>query len=294
MSLSRLVLVTGGSGAVGGRLIEVLRARGWRVRALVHRESVATADAIVRGDLSTGEGLREAVTGADAIVHVAAVTHARDARRYEQVNVDGTRRLLNAAAGVNVGRLVHISTRAIAMDGGAYSRSKARAEELVRQSGPSFTIVRLPEVFGGEGSEGVDRIVSLARRGRAVPVVGSGNQELCPVLIDDAIGAVVAALDAPEAGGRTYTLAGQCVTMREFARLALATFGQGGRIVPVPIGLLALLGLASRFVPLPAYPDQLARLRASKPPLSPAARDDLGFAPLPLEQALRTLHERAA
>jgi NADH dehydrogenase len=280
--MRRTVLVTGAAGGLGRALIPVLRARDWRVRALVHRRPVETADEQVPGDLADATGLLRAADGADAVLHLAARTHARRAANYFEANVEGTRRLLAA----EVPRFVHVSSRAIGEGGGGYSDSKREAERLVARSGAEWVIVRLPEVYGAGSSEGVDRIIGGAQRGGTIPIVGSGADEVCPVHVDDVTTALTAALDAPP--GRTYTLAGECMTTRSFADMCVAAFG-GGRIVRVPVAAVRVLGLAARVAPLPLYPDQLDRLRAPRPAPSPEAAAELGFSPRALEAGLRAL-----
>src|SRR5689334_15231086 len=99
----RTVLVTGGTGAIGGRLVHELRNRGWRARVLVHERNPVAADEIVCGDVTVAASLHAAVERVDTIVHAAAVTHARSARTYAEVNVEGTRNVVAVAraAGVN-------------------------------------------------------------------------------------------------------------------------------------------------------------------------------------------------
>lgn len=280
--MPRTVLVTGAAGGLGRALIPVLRARDWRVRALVHRRPVEAADEQVWGDLADASSLARAADGADAVVHLAARTHARRAADYFAANVEGTRRLLAAA----VPRFVHVSSRAIGEGGGGYSDSKREAERLVERSAAEWVIVRLPEVYGAGGAEGVDRIIDGARRGGTIPIVGDGADEVCPVHVDDVTPALAAALDAP--AGRTYTLAGECMTTRAFAEACAAAFG-GGRIVRLPVPAVRALSVAARVAPLPLYPDQLDRLRAPRPAPSPEAAAELGFAPRPLQAGLRGL-----
>jgi nucleoside-diphosphate-sugar epimerase len=288
--VARVVLVTGAAGGMGRAVVPALGAEGWRVRCLVHRRPVPDADEAAPGDLAVAAGLRRAADGADAILHLAALTHSRRAADYDEVNVAGTGRLLEAARAAGVRRFVHVSTRAIDESGGAYSRSKAAAERLVEVSGLEWTVVRLPEVFGAGGAEGVDDIIARARRGGLIPLVGRGDDMVCPIHLDDATGALTAALSAPAAAGRVYTLAGECLTMRRFAETCNELLGGGrSRIVGVPVAALCALGVAARVAPLPLYPDQLARLRAPKPSGSPEAGPELGFAPRPLREALSAL-----
>ncbi len=287
MTAPLVVLVTGASGGIGSRLLRGLGEQGWRRRCLVHRRPVKDADETVQGDLASPDSLRHAVAGAAAIVHLAAVTHSRSPSRYDGVNLVGTQNLLTAAREAGTRRFLFVSTRAISPDGGAYSRSKHRAEEAVRGAGVPWTIVRLPEVYGIGSTEGVDRILARVRHGGFVPMVGGGADMLCPAHVDDVVGACVRALEIPGAVGRTYTLAGPCLTMREFAELAGVAAGRRPRVLRVPVPVVAVLGALSRFLPLPLYPDQLARLRASKPPASAEAEADLAFRPRRLREGLR-------
>ena len=133
-------------------------------------------------------------------------------------------------------RFVHVSTRAVSETGGAYSASKRRAERAVRAAPVEHTIVRLSEMYGGAGAEGIDQIVSRARRGAAIPVVGDGADRVCPMHVDDAVAALVGAVDAPVAGGRTYTLGGECMTIREFAEACARAFSTASRVRPGPGG----------------------------------------------------------
>jgi NADH dehydrogenase len=186
-----------------------------------------------------------------------------------------------------VERLLLLSTRAIGEGGGPYSDSKRRSEEVVREAGVPFTIVRLPEVYGAGGREGLDPMIAAARAGRPILLVGVGLDEISPVHVDDAVAALARALELPDAAGKTYTLAGPALTLWEAAEACRAAFGWHSRIVSVPEPFVRAASLAARILPLPLYPDQLARLRAPRPPASPEAESDLGFRPRSFEEGLR-------
>jgi nucleoside-diphosphate-sugar epimerase len=281
----RTVLLTGAAGRLGSRLVPALQGAGWRVRALAHHRPAPGADESVPGDLLVPESLAAAVTGVQAVVHAAAVTHSRRGRRYAEVNVGGTRALVTAASAGRVERFVHISSHAIGVGGGPYSDSKREAEDVVRSGGVPFTILRLPEVYGA-GGEGIDRMIAAARAGRPLPVIGTGDFELRPVHVDDAIDVVARALEAPAAANKTYTLGGPSLTLREAADVCRRLSGGRSRIVSVPEGVLRAATALSRLLPLPVYPDQFDRLRAPRPAPSPDARAELDFAPAPLAERL--------
>lgn len=284
--MTRLVLVTGAAGALGRRLVPCLQREGWTVRCLVHRRLVPDADESVSGDLSDPSSLARAVTGAAGVVHLAGVTHARRAALYEEVNLSGTVRLLEAARREGVSRFLFASTRTVSDAGGAYSGSKLRAEAAVRGSEVASTIVRLPEVYGAGGREGVDRIVGAALRGAPIPIVGNGSDMLAPIHVDDAVAVLAAALDLDVAAGKTYTVAGESISVRGFVDACLEAFDSTSRTVGVPVRAVAVLGRLGRVLPLPVYPDQLERLRASKPRPTPEAWVELGVRPRSLSTGL--------
>jgi NADH dehydrogenase len=250
------------------------------------------ADESVPGDLLDAESLLTATRGADAVVHLAARTHARRDREYRVANVDGTRNLLDAAVRVGSGRFVYVSTRTASALGGGYAASKLEAERLVQASGLEHVIVRLPEILGLGAGEGVDDIVDRARRGAAIPVIGAGSQIICPAPADDVVRAIGAALTEQATAGNRYVLAGECMSVRAFAELCVERSSSNSRIVRIPTAVVQLASRAARVFPLPLYPDQLARLRAPKDPPTPAARTDLGFSARPvgpvLEQLMRS------
>jgi nucleoside-diphosphate-sugar epimerase len=282
----KTVLVTGAGGSLGRLVVEQLRGR-FRVRALMHRSAVA-GDEVAHGDLATGAGVEAAVEGVDVVVHLAAVTHARRASRYDLVNDIGTRLLVEAAARARVERFVQVSTRAIDVRGGAYSRSKARAEAHVRRAPFDWVVVRVAEVYGIDSHEGVDALVAAARAGRPLLLVGRGGHEVCPVHGLDAAASVVAAVDSAEAVGRVYTVGGECMTVAEFADQCRAAFGSRSRVVQIPEPVVAVLSRLASVAPLPLVPDQLARLRAPKERPSSDVSRELGVHPRSVTEGLRT------
>jgi UDP-glucose 4-epimerase len=271
---------------VGRRLLPALRDAGWRVRCLVHNRAIPDADEVVVGDLNNHAALARAVLGTDAVLHLGAVTHSRRSRLYHVVNVEGTRLLAEAARQQGVARFVHVSSRAISPEGGVYSRSKLAAEEALKLTGLEYVIVRLPELYGFGGAEGVDDIRARAAAGRTIFVVGHGAQTVCPVHVDDVIEPLARALDVQDAAGKTYTLAGECFSVRRLAERCSAAADRRGRVIGVPEAIVVGLSHAARLLPLRLYPDQLDRLTAPKPPLSPNARADLGFSPRSFEDDL--------
>ena len=135
------VLVTGGAGVLGSLLVAKLNAAGYTTRGMSRRERPATLPAgvqWVRADLETGVGVVESLSGVDVIVHAAssAMQHSR------QVDVDGTRRLLELARTRAISHVVYISIVGIERIPLGYYKDKVAGEEAVMAGGVPWTILR--------------------------------------------------------------------------------------------------------------------------------------------------------
>ncbi len=247
----------------------------------------------VRGDILDAPSLTDAMRGAQTVVHLAAVTHSCRPGRYLDINVTGTQHVLQAAERAGAERFVHMSTRAIDPDGGAYSRSKYLAEQAVLASSLHTLVLRPAEVYGGGGR---DPILSLARslkRRPFVPVIGDGLYTLSPVHVDDVVTATVAAMTAEAAGGSVYTLAGpEFLTFLQLVSRLERLLGIEAPRKRVQVPAMAAQVALSLLCHLRigrAVPDQIPRLRSKKSSeIGPAVRD-LGFSPRLLEEGLAPL-----
>ena len=170
-----IVAITGGTGFVGSRLLELALERGHQVRALTRRPQ-PPRDGIdwIEGSLHDRGALERLVQGSDAIVHVAGVINAPDVAAFDVGNVQGTLSMLAAATASGTRRFVHVSSLAAREPKlSQYGASKARAEELVRSSGLDWVIVRPPAVYGPGDKETLELfrmaaagIILLPPRGR--------------------------------------------------------------------------------------------------------------------------------
>ena len=146
------VLVTGGTGHLGRAVVQLLRQDGHNVRVLTRKPSTAAGVERVRGDLATGEGVAQAVAGAQLLIHAATNSPAARRGRFRaadfvrspsDVDLDGTQALLSAAEQASVEHFIHVSIVGLEhMARLPYSRVKLEAEELVRASAVPWSIVR--------------------------------------------------------------------------------------------------------------------------------------------------------
>src|SRR6267378_6363796 len=146
-----LVLVTGGTGAVGSEVVKRLRAAGHRARVLSRKPG--KGEDWVQGDIATGAGLELAVKDADAIVHAASdATHPR---RYQATDVLGTRRVVAMAREAGVRHVVYVSIVGMEGVGYPYYKGKLAAEAVIRENLIPWSFLRatqfhtLMEIFLG-------------------------------------------------------------------------------------------------------------------------------------------------
>jgi nucleoside-diphosphate-sugar epimerase len=225
----RAVFVTGGSGFLGGALLDALSERGETVRALARSEAAAAAVTArgavpVRGDVTDLDALTAGMRGAELVVHAAARRRggwaALDA--LHRVNVDGSRTVLQAARSAGVPRLVLISTEQVVLGDrplvnadesapypdrfvGAYAATKAEAEQLVlAASTPELATVAVrPRLVWGRGDTGLlPGLVAAVRSGRLRWVDG-GAHLTSTTHVRNAVEGVLAAADRGR-GGEAY------------------------------------------------------------------------------------------
>ena len=217
------VLLTGGTSLLGAGVVRALSARGDDVVVMQRRPAPVVAElGLVEhlADLNDGGAVGRALAGVEAVIHLAArVGVVGSASQFHEANVSGTRTVLDAARANGVSRLVFISSPSVAHSGSAlagtgadladpsrakghYSRSKAQAElDVLAADGPGFaTIAIRPHLIWGPGdTQLVGRIVDRARSGR-LALVGGGRALIDTTYIDNAVDAVVAALDHAQDG----------------------------------------------------------------------------------------------
>ncbi|MEX2194627.1 MAG: NAD(P)-dependent oxidoreductase [Thermoleophilaceae bacterium] len=237
------VLVTGASGFLGRAVCAELIGRGNEVAALVRRPgSEPDRTRAVAGDLTDAEALAAALAAAepDCVVHLAAeIATQRDARRIEEVNVEGTRRLLDACRAAGSPRFLFASTvvtgdaQGELLDEGSilpvetvYGRSKQQGEELVRESGLEAVVIRPSHVYGPGGWFASDIVARLRQPGRFV-VVGSGDNLWDVVHVDDVARAMADAAERAPAGSTYHVVDDVPIRYRDFLALTAEALGLG-------------------------------------------------------------------
>jgi nucleoside-diphosphate-sugar epimerase len=250
-----MILVTGGTGFVGSHVLERLRAEGMPVRCLVRPKTARKLDAaamgaseVVAGDLRTGAGLKEALAGVGAVIHLAGVTKALRREEYYDGNVGATANLLLALEGSGV-RLVHVSSLAAVGPSESahrpvdettephplthYGKSKLEGERLVRASRPDAVIVRPPVVYGPRDTD-VFQMLKPVARGWSLQMSG-GERWFSAIYVADLAAGLVQLAASQVGAGRTYYLAHeQPVSWSGLAATAARIMGVKARVVRIP------------------------------------------------------------
>ncbi len=201
--MARSIFLTGAGGFLGSRVLERLSREGSRRIVCLIRgrapDSAPSQVRYVRGDLLEPAGYAAALTGCDAVLHMAAATGKHSPAEYLRVNRDGTEALIRQARQSGVGRFLFASTVAVKFHDQFryyYAQSKQDAEAVVIASGLRWTIVRPAMVLGKNAPvlAGLARLAALP----VVPVFGDGRVPVQPVFVDDLADCLAALLDEEE------------------------------------------------------------------------------------------------
>lgn len=309
MTVDVVVLVTGASGFVGRELCADLLKRGSKVRALVRDPATApqgTTPCVAAG-LDDARAIDRAVTGVSAVVHLAGRAHVmRESadnpdEAFRVVNVDGTRRVLDASRAAGVPKFLFASSvkavgeandrpwteSTVPAPEDAYGRSKLAAEEVVRSAGRDgmhAPILRLPLVYGPGVKGNLLRLLEALDAGRPLPF-GSIRNRRSLVAMPNLLAAIHAVLAVPGAGNGTFFVSDDHdVSSAELCRFLAAGLGRRARLLPVPSQLLAVLGRIGDgirpVIPVPFDSASVRRLTGSLTVSVDALKQNTGWVPV--------------
>jgi NADH dehydrogenase len=266
--MTSTVLVTGGTGFVGPKIVHALRAQGRDVRALVRdprraRTLEAWGCTLVEGDVTDAESLRRAADGVDCVVHLVAIIKGRTAD-FERVMEQSTRDLVAAAEENGVRRIVLMSALGTSernRDLVPYFHAKWEMEQAVQASSLEHVIFRPSFVFGRDGGV-LPTFMRQVRWSPVTTVVGSGYERLQPIWVDDVAAFFTAAVELPAAAGRTFDLGGpDAVTWNELYERIRHVLRARRATMHVPVGLMRVgAALTERLPFAPVTRDQLTML----------------------------------
>ncbi len=306
------ILVTGGTGFLGSYLVRALGERGHTVRCLGrnferHSERIAACAEPLAVDIRDRAAVLEACRGQDAVFHVAALSAPWGrAQDFYAINVQGTEHVIEGCQAHAVPLLINVSSPSVVFDGSdqhmlsehapypqrwlsPYGATKKMAEERVRaaHSRSLATInIRPKAIFGPGDTTLLPRLITAARAGR-LPQIGAGANRVDLTYVENVVHALLLALTAPAAHGKTYTITNnEHPQLWAVIRLVLRELGLRAELRTVPYSVMLLaaraMELAARVTQreplLTAY--SVAILARTQTYDISAAQRDLGYAPL--------------
>jgi len=251
-----LILVTGGTGFVGGHVVHELRGRDLPVRCLVRdlrrgARLAAWGCELVEGDVTDAESLRRAVAGAEVVVHLVGIRQGKR-EQFRRIMVEGTRDLLAAARDTGVRRFVHMSalgTSEETKDVVPYYGAKWEAEQQVQGSTLPYVIFRPSFVFGLDGGI-LPTFIKLAKLTPVTPIIGSGRQRIQPIWADDVAKYFAAAVERDDVAGRTFELGGpDVVSWNEFWERLRRVRSIRRPSLHIPVSLMRINALLTERLP---------------------------------------------
>jgi NADH dehydrogenase len=262
------VLVTGGTGFVGPKIVHALRARGHEVRALVRQPQKAkTLQAwgceLAGGDMTEPSSLERAVQGCDAVVHLVAIIQGPPSA-FRQIMEQGTRELAAAAERTCVGRFVLMSalgTNEANRELTPYFHAKWEMEQTIAASGLEHVVFRPSFVFGTDGGV-LPIFLRQVRLAPLTPVIGSGDERFQPIWVEDVAAFFAQAVDSPAAANRTFEIGGpEVVSWNTFYARVKKVLGLRRGTMHVPVGLARAAAAVVEHLPkAPITRDQLTML----------------------------------
>jgi uncharacterized protein YbjT (DUF2867 family) len=292
------VFVTGATGFVGPAVANAIADAGHELRVLERKpgawsEAGIRCQAAVQGDVTDSEAMRRAVQDIDVVVHLVAIRQGKP-KEFERVMVGGTRNLLAAAKDAGVRRFVLMSALGVTeqtKDLVPYYGAKWTEEQDTKASGLEHVIFRPSFIFGRDGGI-LPTFKKLAKLAPVTGIIGSGEQRIQPIWVEDVGAYYSQAIDKPEAANRTFELGGpDVVSWNEFWQRLRAQLGIRRRpTMHLPTGLMKIPAALTERLPgnIPLTRDLLEMLEGGDNVVS---NDDavrtFGLPLVPLDEQLR-------
>jgi 2-alkyl-3-oxoalkanoate reductase len=317
------VLVTGGTGFTGKALVRRLLEAGHEVVALDYKEGIKTQELrdwgaeVVLGSVTDREMVRQAARGVEVVHHLAAAFREMNVpdRYYHEVNVEGTRNVLEAAREAGARKLIYCSTcgvhgnvdqppadeEAPIQPADYYQRTKYEAEPIVRSycdRGLPTVILRPAAIYGPGDPERFGLIFRRVLKGR-FPMFGSGKTLYHPLYIDHLVDAHMLAMEEDKGVGEAYLIADErYVEIEDLVRRVARALQVGVEIPHYPVLPVVVAGhvIEKLYKPFgiapPIFPRRVDWYRQNRAFDIAKAKRDLGYKPtVDLDEGLRRTAE---
>jgi len=293
-----MILVTGGAGVMGSRLVRGLVEKGEQVRVLTlpNDPFVSRLDGLgvdIRfGDISNAETLKGLFDGVKTTYHLAAILIHKNPEMFEKINVNGTRNIIEGSIAAGVEHMILVSSASVVYPfTTAYSISKQRTEGMIKaQTAMKYTIVRPTLAYNEFGGEEFMMFQEYLLKYPVVPFIGSGRSLKRPVHVDDLMNGFLAIPGNPKSYGKTYAFSGgEAIPIWDLAKLMLRHQGVKKLFIPIPIAVCQIIEYFMRqFMKKPPLTwNAIAGVMQDANLDNSAAREDLGYNPIGVRDGLQ-------
>lgn len=287
-----MILVTGGTGFIGRRLVARLVEADRQVRVLARGQRQAELPAgveRVRGSVVSGEGLAEAMAGVERVVHLVAIIREVKDQTFDGVIRRGTERVVEAAKAAGVRKLVYVSAIGARDDPTyPYLHAKWWAERAVIGSGLNYTVLR-PSIVFGEGDEFINALAALVRSNPLLPIAGDGRTRFQPIWVEDVVTCIAACLEDGSHDGEVVEIGGpERLTYEEMVDAVQEVLGKRRPKLHIPLFLMKPVARAMEAL-LPRPPvtvEQLKMLALDNVTEPDAVARHFGFQPKALREGI--------
>lgn len=263
---ARNVIVLGGTGFLGRRLVSRLADRGCRVSVGTRFPGAAARSRrwgggvnLVRTDLKNRSALARVLAGCSAVVNCIGYYAETRGESFQDVHSEAARRIARLVRENGDQRLIHISGIGASLSSpSAYVRARAEGEAAVRTACPGAVVLRPSVMFSRNGAFFGD-LQKIAARLPVIPLFGMGRTRLQPVWVEDVAEAVCRILDGGRAGRKVIELGGPDIfTYREILQRLIVRSGRRRLLLPLPFALWRIA--AALLSPLPQPPVTQAQI----------------------------------
>lgn len=254
MTAKKLVIL-GGTGFVGSRLVPRLAADGHRIVLLSRNREQNRALGVLphvgvrSADIHDDAALKHHFEGADAVINLVGILNEQGKNTFQRVHVELTQRVIAACAAADIGRLHQMSSLKAGQGLSQYLKTRGEAEVAVKASALSWTIYQ-PSVIFGEGDGLVSRFHSLLRIAPVLPLARAGSR-MAPTWVGDVAEAIARCVDSDKLGIRqSFELYGpEVLTLGDIVRRIRDMAGLRRAIVPLPDSLGRLQAQVAGLLP---------------------------------------------
>jgi len=295
-----MIFVSGATGFVGGNLAEALLSKGHKVKCLVRSAEAektwrSRGFEVVRGDITMPETLKDVLRPDDLVIHLVGIIEERGKATFKAIHVEGTANLVEEAKRAGVKHFFYQS--ALGADKNSWSgylRTKAEAEEIVKQSGLRYTIFR-PSLIIGPWDGFTRRLMEMIKLSPILPIPGEGRSRFQPVYIKDWMRCMSTVIDSPEKYLSTYDIGGpEHLTYMEMVEILSEVMGRKKPVFKIPMGLMKLsVSLLSKVLSAPPVTsDQLRLIEMDNISDLETVEKNFGFKPVRYKDALKDFIRR--